>query len=217
MRGFVLISLLIAGTFSLADEPARPRKIVLIAGKKSHGPGAHDYERTMRLFKVMLDNSNVADRVRVEVHENGWPADEETLDDADTIVFNSDGRDGDKFSDVPFVLGERMKVIQKRIDRGCGFMTMHFSTFVTDEQGKSVLQWNGGYFDWQDDAGKANWFSKISQIETLELVSREHPMSRGVPLMVQLRDEVYWKLRFLPDDKRLTPIWKAIDVKDADP
>ena len=45
------------------------------------------------------------------------------------------------------------------IDRGCGFMTMHFSTFVTDEQGKSVLNWNGGYFDWQDDAGKANWFA----------------------------------------------------------
>src|SRR5436190_1050637 len=126
MRGFVLLSLLIAGAFSLADEPARPRKIVLIAGKKSHGPGAHDYERTMRLFKVMLDNSNVADRVHVEVHENGWPEDEKTLDDADTIVFNSDGRDGDKFTDVPFVRPERMKVIQKQIDRGCGMMTMHF-------------------------------------------------------------------------------------------
>lgn len=217
MRGLVLYSLLLAGSFALAEDPAAPRKIVLIAGKKSHGPGAHDYERTMRLFKVMLDNSNVADRVRVEVHENGWPADETTLDDADTIIFNSDGRDGDKFSDVPFVVGERMQVIQKQIDRGCGMMTMHFSTFVNDEQGKSVLQWIGGYFDWQDDAGKANWFSKISQIETLELAAKDHAISRGVPRMVQLRDEVYWKLRFLPEDKRRTPIWRAIDVKDEDP
>lgn len=217
MRGFVVFSLLLAGGLSFAAEPAPPRKIVLIAGKKSHGPGAHDYERTMRLFKVMLDNSNVADRVRVEVHENGWPAGEATLDDADTIVFYSDGRDGDKFVDVPFVRPERMKVIQKQMDRGCGMMTMHFSTFVTDEEGKSVLQWTGGYFDWQDDAGKANWHSKISQIETLELAARDHAIGRGVPRMVQLRDEVYWKLRFLPDDKRLTPIWRAIDVKDAEP
>ena len=217
MRGFALFSLLIASSLCVAAEPASPRKIVLIAGKKSHGPGAHDYERTMRLFKVMLDNSNVADQVRVEVHENGWPADESTLDDADTIVFYSDGRDGDKFVDVPFVRPERMKVIQKQLDRGCGMMTMHFSTFVTDEEGKSVLQWTGGYFDWQDDAGKANWYSKISQIETLELAARDHAIGRGVPRMVQLRDEVYWKLRFLPDDKRLTPIWRAIDVKDPDP
>jgi type 1 glutamine amidotransferase/cytochrome c2 len=217
MRGFALVSLLVAGSLCVAAEPASPRKIVLIAGKKSHGPGAHDYERTMRLFKVMLDNSNVADHVRIEIHENGWPADESTLDDADTVVFYSDGRDGDKFVDVPFVRPERMKVMQKQMDRGCGMMTMHFSTFATDEEGKSVLQWTGGYFDWQDDAGKANWYSKISQIETLELAARDHAIGRGVPRMVQLRDEVYWKLRFLPADKRLTPIWRAIDVKDADP
>jgi type 1 glutamine amidotransferase/cytochrome c2 len=110
-----------------------------------------------------------------------------------------------------------MKTIQKQINRGCGMMTMHFSTFVTDEQGKSVLDWVGGYFGWQDAAGKANWYSKISQIETLEVAARDHAISRGVPRMVQLRDEVYWKLRFLPSDKRLTPIWRAIDVKDADP
>jgi type 1 glutamine amidotransferase/cytochrome c553/glucose/arabinose dehydrogenase len=201
---------------SAADDAERPRKVVLIAGKKSHGPGAHDYERTMRLLKVMLDNSNVAERLKVEVYENGWPDDEKTLDDADTIVFYSDGRDGDLYSDAPFTTGNRIATIQKQMDRGCGFMTMHFSTFVTDEQGRSVLQWNGGYFDWQDDAGKRNWYSKISQIETLELAAREHEIARGVPRMVQLRDEVYWKLRFLPGDKRLTPIWRALNVNDEE-
>lgn len=215
VRGLLLLLCVIfTAICAIAQESAGPRKIVLIAGKKSHGPGAHDYERTMRLFKVMLDNSNVADRVQVEVHEQGWPADERTLDSADTIVFYSDGRDGDKYVDVPFVEPSRRKLIQKQIDRGCGMLTMHFSTFVNDEQGKSVLDWVGGYFDWEDDAGKANWYSKISQIETLELAAREHPISRGVPRMVQLRDEVYWKMRFLPEDKRLQPIWRAIDVFD---
>ncbi|MFM7162087.1 MAG: hypothetical protein ACKO3P_17175, partial [Planctomycetaceae bacterium] len=48
---------------------AEPRKIVVIAGKKSHGPegnGIHDYGWSARLIKVMLDNSNVADRVSTE-------------------------------------------------------------------------------------------------------------------------------------------------------
>jgi type 1 glutamine amidotransferase/glucose/arabinose dehydrogenase len=215
MRWFVLLALLVAWSPTASGEeasPAEPRKIVLIAGKKSHGPGAHDYERTMRLFKVMLDNSNVADRVRVEVHENGWPEDESTLDDADTIVFYSDGRDGDLYSDVPFVLGERPHVLQKQMERGCGLMTMHFSTFVDDRQGEQVLEWVGGYFDWQDDEGKRNWHSKISQVETLEIATREHAISRGVPRMLAVRDEVYWNLRFKPDDKRLTQIVRALGV-----
>jgi hypothetical protein len=92
-------------------------------------------------------------------------------------------------------------------------MTMHFSTFVTDEQGAKVLDWVGGYFDWEGEKGKRDWYSKISQVETIELAERDHPISRGVPRMVQLRDEVYWKLRFRPDDQRLTPIWRALDVR----
>src|SRR5258708_38700828 len=87
---------------SVADET--PKKIVLIAGKKSHGPvgnGIHDYGWSVRLLKVMLDNSNVADRVKVEVHLDGWPRDPRTLEDADTIMVLSEGRDGDQYEKAP--------------------------------------------------------------------------------------------------------------------
>src|ERR1700679_315637 len=76
---------------------AGAKKIVLIAGKKSHGPvgnGIHDYPWSVKLIKVMLDNSNVAEHVRVEYHLDGWPRDEKTLDDANAIMVISDGRDG---------------------------------------------------------------------------------------------------------------------------
>jgi type 1 glutamine amidotransferase len=193
---------------------SNPRKIVLIAGKKSHGPGAHDYERTMRLFKKMLDNSNVADRVVVEVHENGWPEDESTLETADTIVFNTDGRDGAKYVDVPFVLPDRMALIQKQIKRGCGFMTMHFSTFVTRKEGETVLEWAGGFYDWEgDDPAAPKWYSQISQGRDLELASAHHPVTRGVAQKIALCDEVYWKIRFRPDERRVTPIWNATGLK----
>src|SRR5437867_2444110 len=41
-------------------EPARPRKVVLIAGPldKSHPPGTHEYEKTVRLLKHCLDTSS---------------------------------------------------------------------------------------------------------------------------------------------------------------
>ena len=214
---FFLLLLIGAGLHVEGSDEATPvKKIVLIAGKKSHGPGAHDYERTMRLFKVMLDNSNVKDRVRAEWHENGWPENPRTLDDADTIVFYSDGRDGDKFTDVPFVVGDRLRTLGRQMQRGCGMMTMHFSTFVTDQEGEKVLEWVGGYFGWQDDKGRANWFSKISAGKTLELVTHTHPISRGVAEAIPADDEIYWKLRFRPQDPRLVPIWRVPEFKDPD-
>ena len=56
-------------------ESAR-KQIVLIAGKKSHGPegnGIHDHGWNIRLIKTMLENSNVADQVEVPIFFNGWP------------------------------------------------------------------------------------------------------------------------------------------------
>jgi type 1 glutamine amidotransferase len=157
----------------------------------------------------MLDNSNVADRIVVEKHEAGWPDDPSTLDTADTIVYYSDGRDGDKFSDVPFVLQGRMAVIEKQMQRGCGLMLMHFSTFYTDKEGEKIVDWAGGYFDWEDENGKRNWFSKINAGKTLELTTPTHPIATGVAKTLALNDEVYWRLRFKDGDKRLTPIWTA--------
>jgi len=68
-----------AASVSAADAVPRKQKIVLIAGVKSHGPegnGMHDYPWSVRLIKAMLDRSNVADKIAVEYHLNGWPKDQ---------------------------------------------------------------------------------------------------------------------------------------------
>ena len=45
------------GTTSAAEASAQVRKIVLIAGKKNHGPGDHEYEKGVVLLKKCLDTS----------------------------------------------------------------------------------------------------------------------------------------------------------------
>src|SRR5262245_65804046 len=83
---------------------AAPKKIVLIAGKKSHGPegnGIHDYGWSVRLLQAMLQRSNVAHLVRVEHHLGGWPRDPRTLNDADCLMIVSDGRDGTLYEEAP--------------------------------------------------------------------------------------------------------------------
>src|SRR4051794_3264219 len=96
------------------EAPAR-KKIVLIAGPKSHGPvgnGIHDYGWSVQLLKVMLDHSNVKDQVNVEIHLDGWPTDPKTLEDADTLMIVSDGRDGDKFAEAPHLASaERVRFL----------------------------------------------------------------------------------------------------------
>jgi len=131
--------------------------------------------------KVMFENSNVKDRVKVEFHRDGWPKDERSLEQADTIMVISDGRDGDKYSEAPYLESdERVAFVARQMKRGCGFVTFHFSTFAPDKYADQVLNWTGGYFDWETD-GKRQWYSAITTLTTnVEVISPQHPISRGV-------------------------------------
>src|SRR5262249_50433809 len=182
-----------------ADAP-HLKKIVLIAGKKSHGPGVHEYEKSVRLLKVLLDTSPNLSGVKTELHLNGWPADEKTLDDADTIMTISDGQDGDKFSPVPFMTPERMAVMERQMKRGCGFITFHFSTFTPRKYAPQILEWGGGFFDWQNDKGDREWYSAIRTAEAdVKLGTPDHPVLRGVKPF-RIREEFYYRMRFREGD-----------------
>ena len=204
-----------------AARSAEPRKkIVLIAGKKSHGPvgnGIHDYPWSAKLLKVMLDNSNVAEQVRVEYHLEGWPEDPSTLDDADAIMVISDGRDGDKYEEAAhFQSPERVRAIEKQIHRGCGFLTFHFSTFAPDAYAQNILDWSGGYFDWEKD-GRREWYSAIETREAeVRPAAPEHSICRGIDAFT-LREEFYFNIRFRPDDRRLTPVLTIPSLPGRDP
>jgi putative heme-binding domain-containing protein len=208
--GCVLAACLVAALHQGAAHAAAPKKIVLIAGKKSHGPignGIHDYPWSVKLLKVMLDNSNVADRVRVECHLDGWPADEKTLNDADAIMIISDGRDGDLFKEAPqFSTPEHTRLLARQMRRGCGFLTFHFSTFAADKFAKEILDWTGGYFDWETD-GKRLWYSAIATKDAQVVpASTPHPTLRGVKPF-SIHEEFYYNIRFAADDPALVPLW----------
>jgi len=205
--GLLFLTLLAVAT---GRVPAGTKKIVLIAGKKSHGPignGIHDYPWSVKLIKVMLDNSNVAEQVRVEYHLDGWPRDEKTLDDADAIMIISDGRDGDLFEEAPhFSSAAHRQVIARQMRRGCGFLTFHFSTFAPDAFAKDILDWSGGYFDWETD-GRRKWYSAITTEQADVLPATPgHPILRGVHRF-SMREEFYYNIRFDPSDRSLVPIW----------
>jgi len=205
----ILLALLLLAAPVLGAD-AKPKKIVLIAGKKSHGPvgnGQHDYGWNVLLLRALLESSNVKDRIRVEHHLDGWPADDSSLDDADTVMVISDGRDGDKYAEALHIETDaRVERVDRLMKRGCGLVTFHFSTFAPQKHADKVLDWNGGYFQWETE-GKRKWFSAIKTVTAdVKPGTPDHPIWRGLPATFNLGDEFYYKLRFRDNDSRWQPI-----------
>lgn len=215
VAGFVTIG-------ASAAEPARPKKVVLIAGPKSHGPvgnGVHDYGWSVRLLRAMLDRSNVKDRLKVEAHVDGWPGDPKAVVDADTIVVISDGRDGDQYREAEHLASpERVAQVDRLMKRGCGLVTIHFSNFAPDRYADQILDWTGGYFDWETD-GKRQWYSAITTLDDAEvkLAAPQHPVSRGVRPSFRMKEEFYYNLRFNPAPGAITPLLIVPELKGREP
>ncbi len=197
-----------------ADSPAQPpsakRKIVLIAGPKSHGPvgnGMHDYGWSVSLLHMMLERSNIKDKIEVAHYLDGWPKNRSATDGADTIMIVSDGRDGDKFSEALHIENdERVQYVDSLMKRGCGLVTFHFSTFAPEKYADRVLDWTGGYFKWET-AGKKEWYSNLTTKEAeVRIATSDHPVARGLKPLT-MREEFYYNLKFKDGDGAVKPIW----------
>jgi type 1 glutamine amidotransferase/glucose/arabinose dehydrogenase len=183
-------------------EP-RGRKIVLIAGPlDSHPKDTHEYERNIILLRHLIENAPAFKGARVELHFGGWPADPATLGDADTIFMTSGGGDR-KAEDHPLYVGDRLQVLERQMKRGCGLIFHHWSTFHPMKFQDQILEWNGGFFDYESGPPAGKWYSKIETKEwTTALGAPAHPVARGVnPFKV--KEEFYYKLRFRENDPRL--------------
>src|SRR6266436_6352807 len=79
---------------------ASPTKIVLVAGKPSHGAGQHEFNAGMLLLEKCLHQNKGIETVVVK---GGWPEDEKVLDGAASVVLYMDG--GVKH---PLLVGNRL-------------------------------------------------------------------------------------------------------------
>jgi type 1 glutamine amidotransferase len=193
-----------------AERPAgtATKKVVFIAGEKSHGPGEHEYEKGLKLLQSCLDSAP-GPKARTELHLDGWPRDPRTLDDADTIVLYCDGSDR-KEDAHPLLRGDHLQVIERQMARGCGLVAIHYTVFVPSAKaGERFLEWIGGYFDYQSGPGPNHWYSAIGTHETqVAPAAPDHPICRGWK-PYRLKEEFYYHLRFREGDPRLRPILTA--------
>jgi type 1 glutamine amidotransferase len=196
------------------------RQIVLIAGPKSHGPvgnGMHDYGWSVCLLRVMLERSNIADAITVDHFLDGWPMQSAAVEQADTLMIVSDGRDGDKFSEALHLESdERVRDVDRLMKRGCGLITFHFSTFAPEKYAGKVLDWSGGYFQWETN-GRKQWYSNMKTLEAdVQVVTSGHPVCRGVEPF-KMREEFYFDLKFNEQETPIKPIWTVPALMGREP
>jgi type 1 glutamine amidotransferase len=207
---FAMTSVAIAHGQAETKPDSTKRRIVLIAGPKSHGPvgnGMHDYGWSVCLLRVMLEHSNIAARIAVDHFLEGWPKNSAAVEHADTLMIVSDGRDGDKFSEALHLeSNERVREVDRLMKRGCGLITFHFSTFAPEKYADKVLDWSGGYFQWETN-GRKQWYSNLKIVEAdVNIVAPSHPVCRGVEPF-KMREEFYFDIKFRDHDSALTPLW----------
>ncbi|MGE9271658.1 MAG: ThuA domain-containing protein [Verrucomicrobiales bacterium] len=176
------------------EKAAEPRKVVFLAGKPSHGYGAHEHRAGSLLLSSQL-NKHASDRIRSEVHlAKDWPENAKVIEDADAIVFYCDG--GKRH-----LANEHLDGLDVKLKDGCGLACLHYGVETTKgRSGDKFLEWMGGYFEpgWSVNP---HWEADFKTLP-------EHPITRGVEPF-KIRDEWYFHMRFVPEMKGVTPILSA--------
>jgi type 1 glutamine amidotransferase len=194
MRVKCLVYLAVLTALGLAEaQAAEKAKVVLIAGKPSHGPGDHEFNAGCMLLQKCLNEQPNIDAALVK---GGWPEDEHVFDGARALIFFMDGGGGH-----PIIQGDRLETIQKLMDQGVGLACLHYAVEVPKgKPGDRFLEWIGGYYE-TGFSTNPHWVADFKSLP-------EHPITRGVKPFA-IRDEWYFNIRFRPEMKGITPILTA--------
>lgn len=179
---------------AVVTASAVDKKVLLIAGTISHGPGAHEHNAGVLLLQKCLAG---VPGLKVEVSLNGWPKDPAALSGVDAVVMYCDG--GVKH----LALADgRLAVLSALARRGIGIGCVHYAVEPTKANGQAeFLDWMGGAFEinWSVNP---HWDANFKSLPS-------HPITRGVKPFT-IRDEWYFNMRFVEGKKGVTPILVAI-------
>ena len=190
LRSLILVLGVAAGTASLHAE----KKVLLIAGPPSHGPGAHEHNAGIQLLQKCLAG---VPGLKTEIALNGWPKNPKAFDGADAIFIYADG--GPRHIALQ---DDHLAVLDRALRGGAGLGLLHFAVEPTKDKGQDeFLRWVGGAFE-------INWSVNPHWNANFKTLP-QHPITRGVQPFTIL-DEWYFNMRFVDGRKGVTPILVAV-------
>ncbi len=172
-----------------SEKQTAKKKIVFVAGRKSHGFGAHEHRAGCMLLAKEL-NENVPN-INAVVTTEGWPKDASIFDGAASVVIYSDGGGGHPFN-------AHIEELDKLMKKGVGMVCIHYGVEVPKgKSGDAFLNWTGGYFE-ANWSVNPHWTAKYQKFP-------KHEITRGVGPF-SINDEWYYHMRFRDKMQGVTPI-----------
>lgn len=169
-----------------AKVSAKPLRILLVAGKKDHGPGEHDYPAWLTMWSSLMSAAN---SVTIETAME-WPSPEQ-LSAADSIVFFQKG----------VWTTERAAAIDQHLKKGGGLVYIHWAI----EGGKNAPEF-AQRIGLASDSSKTEY--RHGELELVFDPKTDHPITRGFNRLAIL-DESYWNLQ--GDTQRITTLGTAFE------
>lgn len=175
-----------------AAEPAV--RIVLIGKDRDHPFRTHEYMAECALLAHCLEETPGV----TTVVSNGWPKNDEVLQNVNAIVlYTCNG------GDVLFAPSHRAKA-EELLNNGVGLSAIHWGTGAGEKVGVAWQQALGAWFS-------TDFSTYLVQKTELQQADPQLPICRGWK-EYELRDEFYIGLKFQPD---IHPVMKAkIDDKE---
>jgi type 1 glutamine amidotransferase len=181
-----------------AEAKQPPRKVLFLAGKPSHGYGAHDHLAGSMLLAKSLNNSGLP--IEARVHHYDWPTDPKAFDGVDCIVMYGDGGAGHMVID-------HLDELDALAKKGVGIVCLHYAVEVPKGPAATkLLEWIGGYFE-TDWSVNPHWVGKFTSLP-------EHPITRGVKPF-EIEDEWYYHMRFRDGMRGITPILTDLPPRET--
>ena len=179
---------------------AADKRIVLLAGARSHRPGDHEFRAGCILLNKWL---NAVPGIECEMHANGWPKHNGVFEGAAAVFIFCDG--GGRH---PAIRPERVKILNDLVKKGAGIACAHYGVEVpAGDTGKTMQDWIGGYYEHRFSVNPM-WAPDFKTYP-------KHPITRGVKPF-KITDEWYFNMRFRKDGVgKITPILSAKPGKDV--
>src|SRR5215204_1820981 len=118
---------------SAADKANGKRKVLFLAGKPSHGYGAHDHLAGCMLLSKSLDESGLP--IESRVYHYDWPTDEKLFEGIDCVVMYGDGGPG-------HMVNAHLDKMDGLAKKGIGIVCLHYAVEVPKGVvGDKFLDW----------------------------------------------------------------------------
>src|SRR5262245_13712093 len=189
------LALYVSVTFALA-QPAKPLRVFIRAGVKTHGPGQHDHPRFLKEWVPLLKEHGI----EAEGAMN-FPTPQQFENTDVLVIFAADGMKA---------TGDDRANFEKFLQRGGGLVVIHDGV-VSADQHEWAKKVQGGAWIWARNAPEKTATKWYEGEVGIYFVDTQHPITRGISNF-DWKDEIYYDMDMAPEARVLATSFQSVFI-----